>query len=428
MYYFYKMITYTYIVFFLIAHMLLFRGYAQEADQEMYPFVRYDLNRISFFGDSSDFGKFYEKVGRLVNEQQGQLHVMHYGGSHIQADVWSGEVRRSLQRIVPWGSAGRGLVFPYSMARTNNPWNYETRYSGRWEGCKNTQEDTDCVLGLPGMAVTTKDPDADFTIYNRRTDTLDYTFNRVKVFHVFDRTQYRIALQHPEPQVVKVVNPEIGYTEFTFPDYRDTVAFQLVRKDDDQQEFTLLGLSLESDRPGFYYHALGVNGADVPDHLRSGKATDHLKVIRPDLVVFSIGINDAYHPGFDPEVYKIHYRQLIKRIKSQAPDAALLFTTNNDSYYKRRHPNKNGLLVKQAMEELAAETGAGVWDMFSIMGGLGSVDAWVEHGLAKMDRIHFKPDGYRLLGRLLFSAIMEGYNGYTPPHRLRSAEPLAGHD
>ena len=37
------------------------------------------------------------------------------------------------------------------------------------------------------------------------------------------------------------------------------------------------------------------------------------------------------------------------------------------------------------------------------------MDAWVNAGLARVDRIHFTPEGYTILGNLLFNALMDAY-------------------
>ena len=50
------------------------------------------------------------------------------------------------------------------------------------------------------------------------------------------------------------------------------------------------------DKSGVKYHSIGVNGASVPSYLRCDYLMDQLKLVKPDLVIFSIGINDAYEP------------------------------------------------------------------------------------------------------------------------------------
>ena len=55
---------------------------------------------------------------------------------------------------------------------------------------------------------------------------------------------------------------------------------------------------------------------------------------------------------------------------------------------------------------LAKETDGAVWDLFDIMGGLGSMTKWRDAKLGQSDRIHFTPAGYILLGDLFFNAFL----------------------
>ena len=87
-------------------------------------------------------------------------------------------------------------------------------------------------------------------------------------------------------------------------------------------------------------------------------------------------------------------------------------TTNNDSYYKRKYVNERALEVKEAMYAIAKKHDAVVWDFFEIMGGLDSILKWEELGLAKKDKIHLTPDGYKLVGDLFFEAILNSYKNY----------------
>jgi lysophospholipase L1-like esterase len=133
------------------------------------------------------------------------------------------------------------------------------------------------------------------------------------------------------------------------------------------------------------------------------------------LCILSIGINDASGSNFDTAQFIQNYKELIRRIKSVSPDCAILFTTNNDSYIKSRktyHNNPNGLLAEQAFLSLATYYKTGVWDLFSFMGGLGSMKKWEHDGLAQKGKVHFTPQGYRLLGDLLYNALLYEYTKY----------------
>jgi lysophospholipase L1-like esterase len=101
---------------------------------------------------------------------------------------------------------------------------------------------------------------------------------------------------------------------------------------------------------------------------------------------------------------------LVSWIRSVNPKAEFLFVTNNDSYYKRRYPNKRALIARDVMINLSQKYNSGMWDMFNVMGGLGSVKTWQNYGFAKKDKIHLTKAGYLLMGDLMFSAIIKEYN------------------
>lgn len=376
-------------------------------------FVQYDKNELSFYSDSVGLEAFWEKIDRLVFEGEGQIRILQIGGSHIQADMWSDRMRQRLQTLYPGNRGGRGFLFPYRMAKTNNPYNYRPEYTGSWEGCRNVESKKDCLLGLSGISVTTTDSLSTLKMYYRGDDYPRYAFNRVKVYHNVDSTSHFVFLDEPGAVVTARRDVEGGYTEFTLDRETDTLRLRFVRTDTIQENFTLYGLSLENGDPGMIYSGVGVNGAAVPSYLRCDMLTKHLSSVPPDLVILSIGINDAYVRNFDQELYERRYDTLVSRIKAASPNTAIVFTTNNDSYYRRKYPNKNAEKVRKAMIRLAEKYNGGVWDMYGVMGGLGSIRTWERNGLAKRDKIHLTAEGYELVGDLLFNAILGSYEQHV---------------
>jgi hypothetical protein len=43
------------------------------------------------------------------------------------------------------------------------------------------------------------------------------------------------------------------------------------------------------------------------------------------------------------------------------------------------------------------------------MGGLNSMAVWETNGLAKKDKVHFTSAGYKIMGDLMFNAILKSY-------------------
>ena len=179
--------------------------------------------------------------------------------------------------------------------------------------------------------------------------------------------------------------------------------------------FTLTGILAENNAPGIIYTNVGINGAKVANYFEETCPLfeKEMSYYKPDLVIFAIGINDANVEVFNDRQFRDEYDMLIKRILKVSPKTAFIFETNNDSYRKVRkkkyvqHPN--GEVARKSFFMLADKHKAGVWDKFSIMGGLGSMAKWEKADLAKKDKVHFKTAGYQLLGDMFYKALMQAY-------------------
>lgn len=193
--------------------------------------------------------------------------------------------------------------------------------------------------------------------------------------------------------------------------------------------FTLTGILTETDNPGITYTNVGINGAKVHDYFEEvcPLFEKEMAYYKPDLVIFAIGINDANVKKFNDKRFREDYDKLIERIKKVSPNTAFIFETNNDSFRKVKkkrfvqHPN--GEVARKSFFMLAEKHGAGVWDKFSIMGGLGSMAKWEKADLAKSDKVHFKMAGYHLLGDMFYKALIQAYQEHIA--NLPAQEPKA---
>ena len=60
--------------------------------------------------------------------------IIHIGDSHIQGDYFSGEIRMQLQSY--FGNGGRGILFPYALAKSFGPRGVAVKPLGLWTGFK----------------------------------------------------------------------------------------------------------------------------------------------------------------------------------------------------------------------------------------------------------------------------------------------------
>ena len=127
-------------------------------------FACFDRNKIVFLGDSSAFEKAFSKMDAALLSGSGNFRIMHIGGSHVQGGTLTRRFRNDLLALGDGIDGGRGMVFPFTAAKTNTPSSYRSRYEGEWEATKNIKRDLPRRLGLTGMAVTTSDSTASVKI------------------------------------------------------------------------------------------------------------------------------------------------------------------------------------------------------------------------------------------------------------------------
>ncbi len=398
------------IVLSAIYLIILIPLHAQEADYFMgplrYSFINYDSNILQLPENDSVFKHLFFRFDSLIAFGEGKIQILHLGGSHIQADVYSHVIRTHLQDLTPDMNGGRGLIFPYNMAHTNNPSNYSVAYTGNWWYCKSTQQNNGYKLGLTGMAVITNDRLSSITIDPNKTDSTHYIFDRVRVFH--EPSVYNLLAITPDTIIIGHYNSIYGYSEFNYESPANVFHLKIIKDSSYQDEnFALLGIELISNAPGVVYNSVGVNGSMLSSYLHCKMYGKHLKSIKPDLIIISIGTNDGYTRKFNDDKFRDEYRQLLSRTIEASPGAAILLTVPNDSYLYSRYVNTNTEKMKHIIQELAAEYNCAIWDFYTIMGGLNSAQTWYGLKLMRYDRIHFTRKGYQLQGELFFSAFLK---------------------
>ena len=391
-------------------------------------------------GSENGLRTFYDKLHALRSDSlptlSEKVNILHIGGSHVQGGELSNTIRMQFEP-----SGDRGLCFPFRAIRTNSPSYYRFDYTGIWKGSRNVSKQPDAELGLAGAAAITSDKEATLTLRLRDNGKWDFT-------------QLTVLGETSDPSVIPFLITQRGDTLWADPilsriaDVEGVWVFQFFSPDsvatlgvrgltrtvnptinrkeylplEDRHYFILRGMIPESLRHGITYTEAGINGASLESWARCNYHFEQeLSLLPPDLVIFGIGINDAYVPyeEFKPEVFKERYRQLIKRIQAVNPNCSFIWLTNNDSAIRhgrgrKRYytPNKNGVRAQAAMKQLAEEYNGGVVDVFALMGGLGSAEKWIKQDLMKADHIHFTKEGYQLIGNIIYNAIAEDYAKY----------------
>ena len=444
-----------------------------------YDFIDQAANRITNAGAIEEF---YFKLAQLKNGERDKVTILHIGDSHVQADLWTGKLRRLFQ--AKYGSAGRGLFFPFKLIGSHNPLDIQTQTNANWEGHTNIFKEGP-PMGICGAGMQTKQ--ADFFIdivvndslptdkFNKVTlfsqkgksafnyimgkgDVTKIDVNRIPVkpryhrvksgqtlwgisrkYHVTVRqlqrwngirgSRLRIGqrLKVSKPRYKKVESP--AFEKFAYlanMEYPDTVysatlvldrpVNQLVIKGDklteEQNNCTFYGCLFENTlQKGILYEAVGVNGATFYHYNEAAHFFDQIALLKPDLIIVSLGTNEALSSGFDEEKFRQQVNTFFDKLYGQLPETPVVITTNGDALRKGRVATPSNSAVRDRLIITATSRNYAFWDMNTIMGGEESIRKWYQAGLAGGDYIHLTKKGYWILGELLFDAFEKGGGG-----------------
>lgn len=183
----------------------------------------------------------------------------------------------------------------------------------------------------------------------------------------------------------------------------------------------LYGVVMERDGPGVVVDALMLIGAltrvllhyDEP-HLRAQIAERE-----PDLLLFWLGSNDAAagSVGFVRERYVTDYREVIRNVRAGRPGASCLVMSILDVgeresgaiRTRRRVPR-----IVDAQREVARAEGCAFFDAYRAFGGEGTMRRWYAASprLVETDLGHLTESGTRVVGRMLYKAILADFAGW----------------
>ncbi|MGZ3882958.1 MAG: GDSL-type esterase/lipase family protein, partial [Bacteroidia bacterium] len=328
---------------------LVSTGGSAQTNPYSLPFVDYTKNKIDYSKDSSSMMNFFKKIDELKSGKRAKVTIAQYGGSHIQAGFWGDKLIGDFQAMKDFEGGGL-FAFPFKLAKTNSPSYYKTFTTGTWKRYRCALAKEMCEnLGMAGIAVVSNDSANTFGV--KLTNAHHKKFNIIKVYHNFNAS---FELKIPDIGMIYARKDvkEKGFTAFAFETFIDSVNFTMVKRDTLQKDFMLYGFSLENTNPGFYYAGFGVNGAASGSYLRCNLLETQLESLQPDLIIFSLGVNDTQGKDFNTLDYMAHYDSLIAIVRKAAPDCAILMTTTTDNFIKRKTSNKRTGKAGEAMYEL----------------------------------------------------------------------------
>ncbi len=385
-------------------------AFAQSGDYDKYPFVNADIDTLSY--SPTALRSFFTKLKELKEGKRKNVVIVHIGDSHLQADFFTSWVRQHLQQ--DYGNGGRGLVFPYHVAGSNEPSNYHSSGIGEWKGRRCVMVTPSTIpTGIAGFGLRTTDSASMLKMNIKNGDALDYSFTKMTLLHdkgpgCYNWVVYTSA-DLKDSVIIKDTGKVYGVTADTIM-FKDTVSsFTMCTEqtDSSQNEAMIFGMVISNGKPGLVYNTIGSNGARYSDFNRSAYFIQQLASLNPDLVIVSLGTNEAYAKRFNPNYFGDDIDTMLANIKHVAPDADLLLTSPNDAYRGHRYKNPDLPDAVSTLKNAAVKYDAAFWDFYHIMGGYGSMQKWYLKHLCQKDHVHFTGGGYTLQAELFYDALQK---------------------
>jgi lysophospholipase L1-like esterase len=183
----------------------------------------------------------------------------------------------------------------------------------------------------------------------------------------------------------------------------------------------VFSVTFRKEGPGIVYDSLGLNGVwagVLGSYTNEEHWAQELRRANPDLVIINYGTNESGDPKYVNGTYSRDVREVLRRVQKSLPLVSVLVMSPMDRGTRESGgvigtvPGLPQLVAIQS--QLAMEQGCAFFNTFLAMGGPGTMGKWymAEPRLVSADFIHPMPSGAKIVGSLLYQAILDGYNSF----------------
>ncbi|OWP80522.1 hypothetical protein BWK63_10630 [Flavobacterium covae] len=365
----------------------------------LYPKINLNLEKNIIINENH-LKPLFLKLLKLKKDNLKQVSFVHIGDSHIQADISTKVIRTELQRY--FGNAGRGLIFPYQLAKSNAPTDIIFSSNSNWKGSRLIKKNPEIPCGISGFAIESIEPNS----------LINFKFRGTETFHKFDKLT---LFTNKEIKNVNLIEDTAKYSvkdgvlDFKFDGLRSN--FNIVCNDSICTK--LYGIFLENSiDKGIIYSAIGVNGAKYSDYNSEVLFWEQIKNVKSDCYILSMGTNEAQNIVLTPESFIESIKETIDKIKIFNPEAVFILSTPPVSFYKKVVPNKKLKDFSDAIMAYCIDNEIALWDLFEISDGLKGSCEFAKNQLLVNDLVHYSRKGYELQGYLFIEAFAKSWNNY----------------
>lgn len=384
--------------------------------------------------------KFFGALAELSYKPQ-LVRIVHYGDSQIEGDRISDYMRMRLQKR--FGGCGVGIV-PFlelqasrstlATEATNNWFKYSVYGHNK---ANKTGHYGILAAAYRFSPLELKDSLAETEKTWRATSYFRPTHYSNEFSSATEIQNIKLIYSSPFSKVIARIRVEGQERDTTLDlvlrqEQQATVAEQAI-----SGRFQQLSVSLESGKGSeFFGLALDCNQGIALDNvaMRGSSGIEFSKMnaqwlrrqyelLNVKLIILQFGVNVVPNVLEDYTFYEQMLYNQLRFLKSVAPQADILVVSLSDMARRSgvgyaSYPNVPR--IRDAQRRAAFRAGCAFWDLYQAMGGEGSIVSWVHNKppLATKDYTHFTPRGARLVGEMLYNALMKEYEQYKIRKKL----------
>lgn len=382
----------------------------EDAERETFmEYIKNDPARFHFpGGDITMFDPLFEAFDSADSLP---VRIVHYGDSQIEEDRISSTLRKELQ--TRFGGGGSGLLpireeyYSLSISETSTfePVRRMVYGSAELRAGHNRYGPMGQLYHIDSTLTVSVAP------IKSNTGPARY-FNRVTLLA---GNKGRISVSCKGDRRAVEATETLNMVTFNLPDSSTRASVTISGSTD------LYGIMLDNDK-GISLDNIGMRGCSgtIFTSINAAQLKEFYKATRTRLIILQYGGNSVPYLKSEKAIstYKTNIEKHITHLKTLAPDAVILFIGPSDmaTNVKGKMQTYPYLpMVVDSLKAAANNSGAVFWDMYSAMGGEGSMVRWVKSSpaLAGSDYVHFTPRGAESMGDILSRSMMLYYDYYS---------------
>lgn len=358
----------------------------------------------------------YEKLLQLETKQQGNVRIAYFGDSMTDGDMIVKDFRASMQE--QFGGEGVGFVNITSESAPSRS-TLTHQFSDNWK--------TQSYLNI-------KHPKSPFGVNGHVFFTKKDTVNPVWVKFKAGRSRFVKQLNKPvlfygessntEGRVAVIIGKDTIYKELNPVGTVNTLAVSETSLSAFKANF------INTDSIPFYgFNFDDGRGVHVDNFSNRGNSglpisTFDKEVMKAfneklgyDLIVLHYGTNVLNYGSYNYTWYERRMARVVNHLKQCFPGVAVLVVSTADKSTKYDLEMKTDSAVVPltlAQKRYAVKSIAAFVNLYTLMGGDGSMVKWVEEvpALANKDYTHFNFRGSKKISDLIYNQIKQGYEQY----------------